>query len=81
MSRGRATNDHSPRNEDRKQGQLFQVAGSRSRGDIPVALRRMVMSEFKWRHFQVEIILWAVRWFCRYGKSYRDLEQMMGSAA
>ncbi len=36
------------------------------------------MSEFKWRHFEGEIILWAVRWYCRYGISYRDLEQMMG---
>lgn len=35
-------------------------------------------SDFKWRHFQGEIILWAVRWYCRYGVSYRDLEQMMG---
>lgn len=24
-----------------------------------------------------EIILWAVRWYCRYGVSYRDLEEMM----
>jgi transposase-like protein len=36
------------------------------------------MSDFKWRHFEGEIILWAVRWYCRYGISYRDLEQMMG---
>ncbi|MHC2295870.1 transposase-like protein [Rhizobium mongolense] len=36
------------------------------------------MNNFKWRHFQGEIILWAVRWYCRYGVSYRDLEQMMG---
>jgi len=36
------------------------------------------MSDFKWRPFQGEIILWAVRWYCRYGISYRDLEQMMG---
>ena len=36
------------------------------------------MSEFKWRHFEGEIILWAVRWYCRFGISYRDLEQMMG---
>ncbi|GAA5658358.1 hypothetical protein Brsp06_04742 [Brucella sp. NBRC 13694] len=36
------------------------------------------MSDFKWRHFRGEIILWAVRWYCRYGISYRDLEQMMG---
>lgn len=36
------------------------------------------MSDFKWRHFQGEVILWAVRWYCRYGVSYHDLEQMMG---
>ena len=36
------------------------------------------MLVFKWRHFEGEIILWAVRWYCRYGVSYRDLEQMMG---
>jgi len=35
------------------------------------------MSGFEWRHFQGEVILWAVRWYCRYGVSYRDLEQMM----
>jgi len=36
------------------------------------------MSDFKGRHFEREIVLWAVRWYCRYGVSYRDLEQMMG---
>jgi transposase-like protein len=36
------------------------------------------MSEFKWHHFEGEIILRAVRWCCRYEVSYRDLEQMMG---
>jgi hypothetical protein len=36
------------------------------------------MSEFKWRQYEGEIILWAVRWYCRYGISYRNLEQMMG---
>ncbi len=36
------------------------------------------MSEdFKWRHFEGEIILWAVRWYCKYGISYRELEEMM----
>ena len=35
------------------------------------------MSDFKGRHFAGEIVLWAVRWYCRYGISYRDLEQMM----
>jgi len=39
---------------------------------------RISMSDFKWRHFQGEVILWAVRWYCRYVVSYRDLEQMMG---
>ena len=36
------------------------------------------MSDFKGRHFDGEIVLWAMRWYCRYGVSYRDLEQMMG---
>ena len=36
------------------------------------------MSDFKWRHFLGDVILWAVQWYCRYGISYRDLEQMMG---
>ena len=35
------------------------------------------MSDFKGRHFGGDIVLWAVRWYCRYGISYRDLEQMM----
>lgn len=33
--------------------------------------------DFKWRHFRGEIILWAVRWYCRYGISYRELEEML----
>ena len=32
---------------------------------------------FKWKHFQPEIILLNVRWYCRYALSYRDLEEMM----
>ena len=35
------------------------------------------MNDFKGRHFPGEIVLWAVRWYCRYGISYRDLETMM----
>ena len=31
------------------------------------------MSDFKGRHFQGEIVLGAVRWYCRYAISYRDL--------
>jgi transposase-like protein len=35
-------------------------------------------SEFKWRHFAGGLILLCVRWYCKYGISYRDLEEMMG---
>jgi transposase, IS6 family len=35
------------------------------------------MSMFKRRWFPAEIILLCVRWYCRYGISYRDLEEMM----
>ncbi len=34
-------------------------------------------SPFKWRHFEPEIILLCVRWYCRFQLSYRDLEEMM----
>ena len=32
---------------------------------------------FKWRHFHGEVIMQCVRWYCKYGISYRDLEEMM----
>ena len=35
------------------------------------------MSLFKRRRFPVEIILLCVRWYCKYGISYRDLVEMM----
>ena len=35
------------------------------------------MSDFKGAPLWGEIVLWAVRWYCRYGISYRDLELMM----
>ena len=35
------------------------------------------MNDFKGRHYKGEIILWAVRWYCKYGISYRDLETML----
>ena len=35
------------------------------------------MSLFKRRRFPVEIILLCVRWYCKYGISYRDLSEMM----
>jgi transposase-like protein len=33
------------------------------------------VNDFKWRHFQGDVILWAVRWYCRYPISYRDLRK------
>jgi IS6 family transposase len=35
------------------------------------------LSLFKRRRFPVEIILLCVRWYCKYGISYRDLAEMM----
>ncbi|MGF9763563.1 IS6 family transposase [Microvirga sp. 0TCS3.31] len=35
------------------------------------------MSLFKRRRFPVEIILLCVRWYCTYGISYRDLDEMV----
>jgi hypothetical protein len=55
---------------------LLQIFGVPSENGLN--LSGGVPSEFNWRHFEGEIILWAVRWYCRYGISYRDLEQMMG---
>ncbi len=35
------------------------------------------MNLFKHRHFTNDIIIWAVRWYCKYGISYRELEEML----
>ena len=35
------------------------------------------MNDFKWKHFRGEMTLGCVRWYCKYGISYRDLEEMM----
>lgn len=35
------------------------------------------MNLFKHQHFKHEINIWAVRWYCKYGISYRDLEEML----
>jgi IS6 family transposase len=32
---------------------------------------------FKWRHFQADILLCAVRWYLRYALSYRDVEELL----
>ena len=34
------------------------------------------MSDFKGRRFPTDVILVCVRWYCKYGISYRDLEEM-----
>ena len=35
------------------------------------------MREFKGRHFEGTVILGCIRWYCKYGISYRNLEEMM----
>ena len=35
------------------------------------------MNDFKGRHFEGGVVLWAVRWCYRHPISYRDLETMM----
>ena len=39
--------------------------------------RQTMTNPFKWRHYRGEIILLCVRWYLRYGLSYRDLEEIM----
>lgn len=34
-------------------------------------------SLFKWRRFEADIILCAVRWYLRYALSYRDVEELL----
>lgn len=34
-------------------------------------------TDFKWRHFHDGVIMQCVRWHCKYGISYRELEEMM----
>ncbi len=36
------------------------------------------MSDFRRRHFEGEVVLWPVWWYCRNGVSYLDPEKMMG---
>ena len=35
------------------------------------------MNPFHGLPFQGEIILWGVRWYCKYGISYRELQEML----
>lgn len=32
---------------------------------------------FKWRQFEAEIIVCAVRWYLRYSLSYRDVQELL----
>lgn len=35
-----------------------------------------LMLNFKWRHFQQDVILMLVRWYVAYALSYRDIEEL-----
>ena len=37
------------------------------------------MSAFRCRHFAGEVIRWTVRWYCRYGINYCELEEMLSA--
>jgi IS6 family transposase len=43
---------------------------------IPPFAEGAAHEPFHGRHFQSEIIVWAVRGYCKYGISYRELEEM-----
>jgi IS6 family transposase len=45
--------------------------------EIVIAIKEFSMNDFKGRQFKGEIILWAVRWYCKYGISYWELEEML----
>ena len=48
--------------------------------DVDLKLLETCLSNpflFKWRYFQADIILCAVRWYLRYALSYRDLEELL----
>ncbi|TDX20402.1 hypothetical protein EDF88_0604 [Buttiauxella sp. BIGb0552] len=35
------------------------------------------MNVFKDRHFSRDIIMWVVRWYCKYGISYPALQEIL----
>ncbi|MCY3235705.1 IS6 family transposase, partial [Acinetobacter pittii] len=37
----------------------------------------MNRNQVKGRHFQRDRMRWDVRWYCKYGISYRELQEMM----
>ena len=40
-------------------------------------MRRNRLALFKGRHFEARMIVLCVRWYLRFGLSFRDLEEMM----
>lgn len=34
------------------------------------------LTPFKWKHFEGDIIIWLVSWYCRYALSYKDLKEI-----
>ena len=40
-------------------------------------MRRNRLALFKGRHFEAGMIVLCVRWYLRFGLSFRDLEEMM----
>ncbi|ASG67406.1 hypothetical protein fh0823_27340 [Francisella halioticida] len=35
------------------------------------------MNEFKYKQFNGVVILWTIRWYLKYGVSYRELEEIL----
>jgi len=56
-------------------GSVALIGGRRSKW-LPFA-EFSVMSDFKGRRFPTDIILVCVRWYCKYGIRYSDLEEVM----
>src|SRR5215475_5784289 len=64
--------------------EMFLVPGlevlQTSRGRVSGTLRWMRPNRpalFKGRHFEAEIIVLCVRWYLRFGLSFRNLEEML----
>ena len=54
------------------------AAGGRVRERVWKELLSMSKSNpFKWRHYQAQIILRCVRWYCSYPLSYRQVAEMV----
>ena len=50
----------------------------RERSDtLQVSMIKTRPALFKWRHFEPEVIVCAVRWYLRFSLSYRDVEELI----